>query len=255
VGQDTYIHTYCPLVEDPQHFVLWVLKITDQTYFEQRILNFDKRFANTAAYVFAAFAYIEKKQLERNINISFMREKPKTSKTGGIVYSLDDPYSVLDNMPGTPRYWQRKKYELIARLENLGPFTSFFTLSCADKRWNENFTTFLQNHNLTYVIEDGREKCFVDEIPLDEFLEKNESRHEFIRKNILTATLNFNNRVQEFIKHIIMNPKGDMCVQYYNYRVEFQMRGAGHIHGTLWIDWKELRKNMEERMTTHLKLI
>ena len=63
-------------------------RITDQTYFEQRILNFDKRFANTAAYVFAAFAYIEKKQLERNINISFMRGKPKTSKTGGTVYSL-----------------------------------------------------------------------------------------------------------------------------------------------------------------------
>ena len=69
----------------------------------------------------------------------------------------------------------------------------------------------------------------------------------FGRKNILTATLNFNNRVQEFIKHIIMNPKGGMCVEYYNYRVEFQMRGAGHIHGTLWIDWKKMNKNMKEK--------
>ena len=222
------------------------IKITDQMYFAQRIQNYDKRFANTAAYVFAAFAFIEKKQLERNINISFMRGKPKKSATGGMVYSLDDPYSVLDNMPGTPRYWQRKKYELIARLENLGPFTFFFTLSCADKRWNENFTTFLQSHTLEYVIKNGREKCFVDTIPLDEFLEKNESKHEFIRKNILTATLNFNNRVQEFIKNIIMNPHGEMCVEYYNYRVEFQMRGAGHIHGTLWLDWQKLKENMEK---------
>ena len=79
---------------------------------------------------------------------------------------------------------------------------------------------------------------------MEEFLEKNESKHEFIRKNILTATLNFNNRVQEFIKHIIMNTEGEMCVEYYNYRVEFQMRGAGHIHGTLWIDWNELKKKM-----------
>ena len=37
------------------------IKVTDQMYFAQRIQNFDKRFANTAAYVFAAFAYIEKK--------------------------------------------------------------------------------------------------------------------------------------------------------------------------------------------------
>ena len=39
-----------------------------------------------------------------------------------------------------------------------------------------------------------------------------------------------------------MNPKGDMCVEYYNYRVEFQMRGAGHIQGTLWIDWQKLER-------------
>ena len=119
-------------------------------------------------------------------------------------------------------------------------------MSCADKRWNENFTTFLQNHDLKYVIENGVEKCYVNNMPLDVFLERNESKHEFIRKNILTATLNFNHRVQEFIKTIIMNEYGEMCVNYYNYRVEFQMRGAGHIHGTLWLDWIKMKKNMEE---------
>ena len=184
-----------------------------------------------------------------------MRGKPKASNSGKTVYSLEDPYSVLDNSPGTPRYWQKKKYELIARLENLGPFTFFFTLSCADKRWNENFTTFLQEHNLEYVIENGIEKCYVDEMPLDMFLEINESKHEFIRKNILTATLNFNNRVQEFIKTIIMNNYGDMCVEYYNYRVEFQMRGAGHIHGTLWLDWVKLKKDMMNKIKRVVKQI
>ena len=86
---------------------------------------------------------------------------------------------------------------------------------------------------------------------LEEYLEKNESKHEFIRKNILTATLNFNNRVQEFIKLIIMNINGQMCVEYYNYRVEFQMRGAGHIHGTLWIDWKNWRGNRKTTLMFH----
>ena len=41
-----------------------------------------------------------------------------------------------------------------------------------------------------------------------------------------------------------MNKYNDMCVQFYNYRVEFQMRGAGHIHGVLWIDWKKMREKM-----------
>ena len=27
-----------------------------------------------------------------------------------------------------------------------------------------------------------------------------------------------------------------MCVQYWSTKVEFQGRGAGHNHGTLWVD-------------------
>ena len=135
----------------------------------------------------------------------------------------------------------------ICKERNLGPFTFFFTLSCADKRWNENFTAFLQDYDLTYEVKNGREECFVDNVPLNDFLLTHESKHEFIRRNILTATFNFNNRVQEFIKNIIMNEKGDMYAEYYSYRVEFQLRGAGHIHGTIWINWDLMEEKIEER--------
>ena len=47
------------------------------------------------------------------------------------------------------RYWQKKRYEVIAKLEQLGPFQFFFTLSCADKRWDENFVALLQQKGLT----------------------------------------------------------------------------------------------------------
>ena len=151
-------------------------------------------------------------------------------------------------MPGTPRCWQRKKYDLIAKIENLGPFHLFFTLSCAEKRMNENFTTFLQEHDVRYIIENGLEHCTVDGIPLEEFLQKeeNESKHEFIRKNILTATLNFNHRVEEFIKNIFMNKHGPCNGDYYNYRVEFQLRGSPHLHGTIWVSLKPLSEQMNK---------
>ena len=106
-------------------------------YFEQRILNKDSRFARSPDYVFAAFAAVERQRLDSNVGISFKRGQRQSDGT----YTLNYPYSVLDNTPGTPRYWQKKKYKLIARLENLGAFQLFFTLSCADMRWNENFTT------------------------------------------------------------------------------------------------------------------
>ena len=50
---------------------------------------------------------------------------------------------------------------MIARLDNLGPFQLFYTLSCADMRWSENFAAILLErgyeikYNETYRDEDG----------------------------------------------------------------------------------------------------
>ena len=37
----------------------------------------------------------------------------------------------------------------------------------------------------------------------------------------------------------MLNKEGSFCVKYYNYRVEFQLRGATHIHGTIWVDFEK----------------
>ena len=154
-----------------------------------------------------------------------------------------------------------KKYELIARLENLGPFNLFFTLSCGEKRYNENFTPFfkefpeLTDLEMQYVIENGREEVVI-KVPgtedswesMDKFLKENyQSKHEIIRENVLSQTLTFNHRVQEFIKQIMMNKDSPFSVKYYSYRVEFQLRGAAHCHGTIWVDFeKYFEKVIEE---------
>ena len=58
------------------------VKLNDQDYFVQRVMNQDARFAENPAYVFAAIAYIEKKQIERNKGISFIRGKSKNEADG-----------------------------------------------------------------------------------------------------------------------------------------------------------------------------
>ena len=217
------------------------VKLKEQDYFTQRIMNKDNRFATNPAYVFAAVAYIEKKQIEGRKGIAFKRGLSSTSDDGTTSYSLDDPYSVLDNVKNTPRYWQKTRYELMARLENLGAFTFFFTLSCADMRWPENFTALLQGHTFTYEEINYKEEVFVGEgekkEPLSEFLSRNASKHTFIQKNLLNATVTFHQRVKMFVKHIIMSTGNPMCIKYNSYKVEFALRGAGHIHGILWVDW------------------
>ena len=123
------------------------------------------------------------------------------------------------------RYWSKRKLELFSKIENYGAFHIFFTLSCADYRFNENFTSFLQNENITYQFEDGQEKVLINSLSIEDYLSQNSSRHEHIKNNILTATRNFQHRVKSFIKNVVMNAFSPMIVRFYNYRVEFQMRG------------------------------
>ena len=109
--------------------------------------------------MYAAVAFIEKKQLQRNINIAGTRGKRVESIDGGISYELEDGYTVLDDVKNTPRYWKKAKYEMLAKLENLGSFQFFFTLSCADMRWKENFAAILRDKGLNIhysVIQDNQ---------------------------------------------------------------------------------------------------
>ena len=103
-------------------------------------------------------------------------------------------------------------------------FHIFFTLSCADRRYPENFTCLLQDHKITYRYEAGCQVVLIDGKTIEEFLDQNGSMHEHIRTNILTATLNYNYRVKAFIRQIVMNTMSDLKVNHYSYRVEFQLR-------------------------------
>merc|ERR1711888_434643 len=84
----------------------------------------------------------------------------------------------------------------------------------------------------------------VHDTPLANYLkeEVSESLHEFIRGNVLLATRYFNHRVKAFMKDIVMGGGNPMKVDKYSYKTEFQDRGAGHIHGTLWVKLHSIEK-------------
>ena len=153
-----------------------------------------------------------------------------------------------------------KQYEVLAKLEQLGPFQFFFTLSCADKRWDENFVSILRQkglqiiyrkHPANFQLIDDPYNYRADEIwvvqgdkevLLKDYL-SNDNLHDLVRSNVLNITMNFDKRVHSFIKKIIMPESSPMCTEFYHYRVEFQLRGAGHIHGVLWVDLPQLEEN------------
>ena len=97
------------------------VKLTPQKYFVQRMLNSNNKFSSCPPWLFAALYYIERYQLEQQININYRRGKFVNKK----VLQIEDGFDVFDKISGTPRFWQQKRYEMVARLEQLEPFQFF----------------------------------------------------------------------------------------------------------------------------------
>ena len=63
----------------------------------------------------------------------------------------------------------------------------------------------------------------------------------------------FEHRVKQFINKIMMGKNNHMYVKHYTYKVEFQDRGAGHVHGTLWLGLKKIDNLMRDSPNSELR--
>ena len=50
-----------------------------------------------------------------------------------------------------------------------------------------------------------------------------------------------------------MGKNNPMHVMYYTYKVEFEDRGAGHIHGTLWLGLDDIENLVLDRKDSQLR--
>ena len=218
------------------------VRLTDQKYFIQRICNKSTKYSKCQPYIYAAVCSLERKQLQRNINIAGTRGK-KILKSGGVCYELKDSYRVLEGIKNTPKYWKTAKYEIISKIENFGAFQFFFTLSCADMRWASNFAPLLldMKYKINYTIEKNEYGNWETKITgrkneeewrdiMDIIKEFDDSQHEILRQNVLTSTRYFNHRVRQFISKILLSSNNPINVKFYSYKVEFQQRGAGNFN-------------------------
>ena len=230
-------------------------KIRDQDFFCQRLFNIDPRWRNNIHWIFAATGYREKKDFKGNIDLAFKRGKKHITPEGSLKYHLENPYSVFQGVLNTPAYHKKGKFETLARLDNYGPFNVFFTLSCADYRWPENVAAVLREQGIGLrcsidsrieteyeVINNGRW------MPLDEYVttEMDKSVHTLFRKNIVTATRIYEQKVKSLMQNIICSKTNPLSVKHYTLKLEFAGRGAGHNHGILWLDICKIERKIDE---------
>ena len=257
--------------------------ITPAKYFPQRILNKNNVFAKDHDYIFMAQAYMERYALERQIDMSMLNVTMDTTDDNNIkVVPSDDKFSIFQSIPGTPAYWKKFRNEIYARMEQLGPFHLFYTLSCAELRWPSVLAEVLkqiENDNIEICYPDSNWDGKADSIivktsaevgdSIMQFWESNQqslnlpelkpdinltvyqkwylkqkkmSMTDLVKDHFILITRIFDKRVKDFHTEVLKK-KG---IVNYVYRVEFQMRGLPHIHGVAWMDKENIKDCLDE---------
>ena len=92
-------------------------------------------YAENHDYVFMAQQAKERHSIESQINMAMSHGTIETNESGQVVVPSDDAFNIFQKVPGTPAYWKLFRNELYAKMEALGPFHVFFTMSCGEARW------------------------------------------------------------------------------------------------------------------------
>ena len=208
------------------------VELSPVKYFNARLLHHSARFATNPEYLFFAQFIIEQKKVSDSINIALKKihGQPLTaSQIRSIdaqnlqnLICQDQAYLFLRQIPGSPPYWQRFMYEVIAMVKQLGIPTWFMTLSCADLRWPELFQIIARTQGKNLTDEQ------VDALSYNE-------RCSMLNFNPVLAAKHFQYRVETFFTEVLLsnaNPIGKIV--YYALRIEFQMRGSPHLHALIW---------------------
>ena len=206
-------------------------KLHHRQYLNARLLNVDTRFATNTDYIFFSQFHVEKKQLLDNVQIALRKVRSgdtvtaadvRSSQTIQSFVSQNLAYMLLKNIRGSPAYWQKSMYDLLAMVRQLGVFTWFLTLSSADMKWIDIIRIIAQQHGVHLTDDD------ILNMPWEE-------KCKWLRNNPVTAARHFDYKVQQFFRIILLKQKVLGKVTDYFIRTEFQQRGSPHVHCVIWV--------------------
>ena len=127
----------------------------------------------------------------------------------------DKAYSFMKNIRGSPPYYQRTFYDLLAVIRQLGNPTWFFALSDADMQWPDMIRTIAKQYGVHYSDEEIEALSF-------------EQKSNWLRRNPVTVARHFHYRLntlfQDFLKSTA-NPLGEIV----DYGIHIEQE-AHHMH-------------------------
>ena len=211
-------------------------KLTIRKFFNQRLLDVDGRFARDVDYLLAAQYAVEQDQVDHLQSIVIRQMHGRLYQGEKLTAGhLKDPeklnqliqkdygYRLLKEVRGTPAYWQKVHYEVLAMIRQLGIPTWFLTLSAADMKWPEVIQIIARQYGTSLTEEQVANLSW-------------EQKCTWLRRNPVTAARHFQYRLELFWNDFLKsqaNPIGKVID--YMIRIEFQARGSPHAHTIVWI--------------------
>ena len=181
----------------------------------------------------AQFA-VENKQLDDQSNIALRQTRGRQFRNENVtaghlkdpaklnqLVQTNDAYRLLRQVRGTPAYWQKVHYDVLAMVRQLGIPTWFLTLSAADMKWPDVIQIIARQYGVILSKDDVINMPWI-------------KKSEWLRSNPVTAAWHFQYRLELFWKEVIMSKAiGD--ITDFMIRIEFQARGSPHAHTLLWV--------------------
>ena len=126
-------------------------------------------------------------------------------------------------------YYEDVKKRVMATVRQNGAPSLFCTFSCAEFSWNELAQNIYQTVNKKPIsIEEVRQKPAA-------------WKNRLINHNVCQSTLHFSKRTDKLVsllksESIFKHENQDFKATSFFYRVEYQARGAPHIHMLIWLE-------------------
>uniref|UniRef100_A0A914XH25 ATP-dependent DNA helicase n=1 Tax=Plectus sambesii TaxID=2011161 RepID=A0A914XH25_9BILA len=200
-------------------------KVQPAMYIRSRFRHQDPRFRRDQQFIFTTIYLMDLLAVQRGIYTTLRTANLLNDLTAGNVRRLLEQrdvvaerslQSIFANCRGSAQYWSRQTAHLMAMDANAGPATFFLTLSCKEYQWD-----------------DVREALVLlnDDLP-DVSLQR---QGLLCLKDPMTVSNQFYDRFRALMRLVILDKDGPFGeVVYYFWRIEYQARGAPHMHMKLW---------------------
>ena len=222
-------------------------EIDTRRYINQRLLNKDPRFSKNIEYIFAFQYATELKQLRTDMAFALKRQCTDGRKiTAGDLKNYrkvnqmiwkDIAYKFMQNVRGTPAYWQKQLYDTLTMLRTFGTPTWFISLSPAEFLWPEFIRAIGRKNGQNWTDEDVASMEWI-------------TKAEYFRNNPVPVDQMFENRIDSFFQYFLLSkahPLGE--ISEHIQKIEFQVRGSPHAHCLLWVkDAPKVDENSDEEV-------